>query len=160
VIALTIFTLYFSYFYYFVYLYSAVSYVDKRRCRHGVCGPDRLLQKSDRCDGCFRCFCCTRFYLSRLRYIDDDAYVMTGEFHAVADSISRYSVRPTVHYVMVLTVVSHGVSKLIVSVHGYVACGRLTTNLFLSSQHLRQCVYRVDQVSLTRPIDCSSGRRI
>jgi len=38
----------------------------------------RFLRKSGKCAACFRCCCCSRFYLSRLRFIDDDAYVMTG----------------------------------------------------------------------------------
>lgn len=38
----------------------------------------RFLHRSGKCAACCRCCCCSRFYLSRLRFISDDAYVMTG----------------------------------------------------------------------------------
>ena len=38
-----------------------------------------LLHRSGKFVTCFRCCCCSRLYLSRLRFISDDAYVMTGK---------------------------------------------------------------------------------
>ena len=38
-----------------------------------------FLHRAGKCTPCFRCCCCSRFYLSTLRFIDDDAYVMTGQ---------------------------------------------------------------------------------